>query len=298
MNLRPFQIGTPILNLKIKKDSLLIIEASSFQLAHSKFIKPDYGILLNISNDHLDWHGTMKNYINSKFKIFEKQEKKQFSFVSKNLKLEFKKRKLPGTLVSPNLNSYKKFKNKIENPYLKSNINDENMSYIFEMSKFLGVKRNLFLKSLNSFKGLPHRYEIFLKNKNCVFINDSKATTFQASKYALKNTRDIYWILGGLPKRNDKINLKNLKKNIVKVYLVGKNISFFKKQISKEVSFFVAKNLRNSVIQIIKDIKIFKRTNNTILLSPASASFDQFPNFEKRGDEFKKLSKFYAKKYI
>ena len=68
--------------------------------------------------------------------------------------------------------------------------------------------------------------------------------------------------------------------------------------ISKEVSFFVAKNLRNSVIQIIKDIKIFKRTNNTILLSPASASFDQFPNFEKRGDEFKKLSKFYAKKYI
>ncbi len=291
-------IGTPILNLKIKKDSLLIIEASSFQLAHSKFIKPDYGILLNISNDHLDWHGTMKNYINSKFKIFEKQEKKQFSFVSKNLKLEFKKRKLPGTLVSPNLNSYKKFKNKIENPYLKSNINDENMSYIFELSKFLGVKRTLFLKSLNSFKGLPHRYEIFLKNKNCVFINDSKATTFQASKYALKNTRDIYWILGGLPKRNDKINLKNLKKNIVKVYLVGKNISFFKKQISKEVSFFVAKNLRNSVIQIIKDIKIFKRTNNTILLSPASASFDQFPNFEKRGDEFKKLSKFYAKKYI
>lgn len=291
-------IGTPILNLKIKKNSLLIIEASSFQLAHSKFIKPDYGLLLNISNDHLDWHGTMKNYINSKFKIFEKQEKKQFSFVSKNLKLEFKKRKLPGTLVSPNLNSYKKFKNKIENPYLKSNINDENMSYIFELSKFLGVKRTLFLKSLNSFKGLPHRYEIFLKNKNCVFINDSKATTFQASKYALKNTRDIYWILGGLPKRNDKINLKNLKKNIVKVYIVGKNISFFKKQISKEVSFFVAKNLRNSVIQIIKDIKIFKRTNNTILFSPASASFDQFPNFEKRGDEFKKLSKFYAKKYI
>ena len=70
---------------------------------------------MNISNDHLDWHGTMKDYINSKFKIFEKQEKKHFSFVSKNLKLEFKK-KLPGTLVSPNLNSYKKFKNKIENP--------------------------------------------------------------------------------------------------------------------------------------------------------------------------------------
>ena len=63
-------IGTPILNLDVKKNSFLIIEASSFQLAHSKFICPDYAILLNISNDHIDWHGNIKNYINSKFKIF------------------------------------------------------------------------------------------------------------------------------------------------------------------------------------------------------------------------------------
>lgn len=68
-------IGTPILDLQIKKNSFLIIEASSFQLAHSKFICPDYAILLNITNDHLDWHGTMKNYIDSKFKIFQKQKK-------------------------------------------------------------------------------------------------------------------------------------------------------------------------------------------------------------------------------
>ena len=73
-------IGTPILDLNIKKNILLVIEASSFQLAHSKFICPDYAILLNISNDHLDWHGNMKNYFNSKFKIFENQKKNQFSF--------------------------------------------------------------------------------------------------------------------------------------------------------------------------------------------------------------------------
>ena len=68
-------IGTPLLDLKIKKNNFLIVEASSFQLAHSKFIRPDFALLLNITNDHLDWHGSMKNYINSKFKIFEQQKK-------------------------------------------------------------------------------------------------------------------------------------------------------------------------------------------------------------------------------
>ena len=71
-------IGTPLLDLKIKKNNFLIVEASSFQLAHSKFIRPDFALLLNITNDHLDWHGSMKNYINSKFKIFEQQKKNHF----------------------------------------------------------------------------------------------------------------------------------------------------------------------------------------------------------------------------
>ena len=71
-------IGTPILNLISKKIDFLIIEASSFQLAYSKFIAPDYALLLNITNDHLDWHGNMKNYIKAKFKIFEYQKKTNF----------------------------------------------------------------------------------------------------------------------------------------------------------------------------------------------------------------------------
>ena len=79
-------IGTPILSLNPKKNNFLIIEASSFQLAHSKFIKPDYAFLLNISNDHLDWHGSMKNYIESKFKIFELQKKPIILSLIKNLK--------------------------------------------------------------------------------------------------------------------------------------------------------------------------------------------------------------------
>ena len=84
-------IGKPILDLKIKKRDFLIIEASSYQLSHSKFIKPDYAILLNITNDHLDWHGNMKNYIDSKFKIFELQSKNQYSIINNRFRKNFKK---------------------------------------------------------------------------------------------------------------------------------------------------------------------------------------------------------------
>ena len=98
-------------------------------------------------------------------------------------------------------------------------------------------------------------------------------------------------------KKNDRINLNNLKNNIIKSYIIGKNINFFKKQIKNKIKYYIAKNLKNSIIQILKDIKLLKRDRNTILFSPAAASFDQFKNFEVRGNEFKRLIKLYAKKF-
>ncbi len=291
-------IGTPILDLKIDKNIFLIIEASSFQLSHSKFISPDFAFILNITNDHLDWHGNMKDYINSKFKIFKLQKRNQYSILNSKLKFEFKKRKLKGKLIIPSNKNYKKIKPKVQNIYLRSNINDENMSNVFSFTKLIGLSEKSFLKSLKTFKGLPHRYELFLKKKNCVFINDSKGTSFHATKFALKNSKNTFWIVGGLPKKNDKINLKNLKKNIIKSYIFGKNIKFFKKQIQNQTSFKVSRTLRGSIIQVLKDIRLFRKTNNTILFSPASASFDQFTNFEKRGEKFKELTKYYARKFI
>ena len=291
-------IGNPILNLKITKRNFLVIEASSFQLAHSKYINPDYSILLNITNDHLDWHGSMKNYINSKLKIFELQKKNQYSFLNKKFKKSFKKRNFLGKLIIPNLKEYKKIKFKINNSYLKSNINNENMSFVLKLSHTLKINNESFFKSLSSFAGLPHRHEVFFKRKNCTFINDSKATSFQATKSALENNKNIYWIMGGLPKKKDKFILKNLKKNIIRTYIIGLNINFFKKQLTNKVNYFIAHNLKNSIIQILKDIKFYKKKNNVILLSPASASFDQFSNFEERGVKFKRLVNHYARKYI
>ena len=291
-------IGTPILDLIITKNTYVVIEASSFQLAHSKFICPDYAFLLNITNDHLEWHGNMINYVNSKLKIFISQKKNNFALINEKLKKTFKKRNFKSKLIIPKVENYKKIKSQIQNNYLKLSINDENISFVYSFSKFLKINKKDFITAINSFVGLSHRYEIFLKKKNIIFINDSKATSFEAAKYALLNSENVYWILGGLPKINDKIILSKVKKNIIKCYLIGKNTDFFKKQIKNKVNFLITKNLKKTIIKILEDIKLFNIKNSTVLLSPAAASYDQFMNFEKRGDEFKKLSKFYAKKFI
>ena len=141
-------------------------------------------------------------------------------------------------------------------------------------------------------------HEIFLKLGKSTFINDSKATSFEATKLALSSSQNIFWIAGGLPKEKDKINLKHIKKNIIKSYIIGKNINFFKKQLKNKVKFIVTKNLKASIKNALRDIRLNKKDNNTILLSPGAASFDQFKNFEERGNEFKKLSKEYAQKFI
>ena len=291
-------IGTPILNIKNNEDKFVIIEASSFQLSHSKFICPDYAFFLNFSNDHLDWHGSKTAYLESKLKIFYLQKKKNFAIINKKFKKIFKRKKFLSKLVIPENKNYKKVKLKIDNQYLISNINDENMCFVYTFSKLIGINEKSFISSTNTFKGLPHRFEIFLKKRDVTFINDSKATSFKASQLALSSVKNIYWILGGLPKKGDKIKLEKLKRNITKCYLIGKNINFFKNQIEGKINFSITKNLNNSIIQIFKDFKLHKKNNKTVLLSPASASFDQFVNFEKRGEEFKTLCRKYARKFI
>ena len=291
-------IGKPLLSLNKVNNSFVIIEASSFQLSHSKFICPDFAIFLNFTNDHIDWHGSTNEYLNAKLKIFKNQNKNQYAFINNNLKIAFKKKNFKSKLIVPKIRDYKKIKSKIKNSYLTSNINDENVSFVFELSKIINISQKLFVKSIQSFKGLEHRFEIFMKKKNATFINDSKATTCESAIAAISGLKNIFWILGGLPKKGDKINLLNYKKNIIKCYLIGKNINFFKKQIEGKVSFSISKTLNRAINQILKDYESYKEKKCFILLSPAAASFDQFKNFEIRGTEFKKLCKTYARKFI
>ncbi len=291
-------IGTPILDIKNSKNSFIVIEASSFQLSHSKFICPDYAFFLNLTNDHLDWHGNKSHYLNSKLKIFRLQNKNQYAIINKKLKKNFIIKNFSSKLIISKTKEYEKIKYKIENNYLKSNINDENMSFVFTFAKLLKIKEKNFITAMKSFKGLSHRFEIFLKKNSITFINDSKATSFIATQSALSSLKNIYWILGGLPKKGDKLKVSKFKKKIIKCYLIGRNINFFKKQIKDKLVFSITKNLKNSIIQILKDCKLQKNIDRSILLSPSAASFDQFSNFENRGEEFKRLCNKYARKFI
>jgi len=292
-------IGQTILNLKVKKKTTIIIEASSFQLAYSKFIKPTYAILLNISNDHLDWHGNKKNYVDSKFKIFSFQKNKDFALIEdKNIIKRFKKEKKLSKLEIISSKPYQKIKHKILNKYLLSKANENNMPFIYKLSKIFKLNKKSFIKYSNTFKGLEHRHEIVYKKKNIVFINDSKATSFEACKYALQSNKNIFWILGGLPKIGDKFRFDNFKKNIIKSFIIGKHVNFFKKQIENKINFQVTRNIKRTLKLIFNEIKEDSIKNLTVLLSPASASYDQYKNFNERGLEYKKLVKFYAKRYL
>ena len=261
---------------------------------------PDIAIILNIKKDHLDWHGSFKNYVNSKFKIFDNQKSGDKAILQKKSLIKiFYNKKFKSKLIAAKEKNYLRIKDKITNDYLKLKVNDKNMVFVLELSKIFKISKNSFIKSINSFKGLPHRQEIFFRKRNLTFINDSKATSFESTKFALANRKNIMWIVGGLPKKGDKIQLGNSKKNILQAYIIGKYLNFFKRQLAGKIKLNTFNSLEKAVLQIIRDIKNLNTEKKiNVLLSPASASYDQFNNFEERGRKFKKLVKFYGNKYF
>ena len=289
-------IGNPILSLdKIKKKYIFILEVSSYQLQYSKIFHSKYAAILNISPDHLERHKNIKNYVKVKSKIFLAQNGSDYSYInsrnkfSKLIKNIFKSLKLKSKLISVNKSSCNLLLKKINNKYFESEGNIENLTFAYTIVKNFKVSDKIIIKALNEFKGLSHRQEVIFSNKKLLCINDSKATSFDACLQSLLNYNKIYWIVGGVPKYKDNFYLKKVRKKIIKAYIVGKNISFFKKQIGNNIPYIVSKNIRNAVNNIYKDSKLNENSKKTILLSPAAASFDQFSNFENRGTYFKNL---------
>ena len=293
-------IGKPLLDLKIKRKSIVIIEASSFQLSYTKFIKPTFAVILNISSDHLDWHNTMTNYKNSKFKIFSKQDRNDVALLNNKILINlFKKKNYLSKLKIVKKNTLSKIiKKKITNNYLVSEPNLENVTFAHQISKIFKIKKNIFYDAVNSFKGLPHRHEVFLKKNKITFINDSKATSFDSTKHALKNNKNIFWILGGLPKVRDNFNFQGVRSNIIKSFIIGKKTNYFKNQITKKIKYKISFSLKKAVKDVFKELVLMRGGNATVLFSPASASYDQFNNFVERGNQFKKITKDYAKKFL
>ena len=291
-------IGSPILfSNKYGKKNVLIFEISSYQLEYSRPFRSRHAVILNISPDHLDRHKNIKNYMKIKSKIFFAQKNSDYSYInaenkySKSIKKILKVKKLKSKLVNVKRSNCNFLLKKINNNYFRSRGNIENLSFAYKIAKNLKIKDKIIVDAINKFKGLPHRQEIVHSNKKLVCINDSKATGFDASFQSLSNYNNIYWIVGGLPKYKDRFYFKNIKKNIIKAYIVGKNISFFKKKIKGNIQYKISKNIKTALNDISKDLKYNPEKTNTVLLSPAAASFDQFNNFESRGNYFKSLIK-------
>ena len=288
-------IGNPILlEKKITKKTIFVIEASSYQLDYSKIFSSKYAMILNLSSDHIERHKSLKNYINAKFKLLESQTSKCFAYVKKDDELinkKLKSKKFKTKIVKVDMKKFDKFLKKIKNNYFFSDSNKENLSFVIAISKKLKLKKNLLFKTIQKFKGLKYRQQIIFKKKNLVIINDSKSTSFSSSISILKTSRNIFWLVGGIFKKGDKFKLgkKNLKN--VRAFIYGKNKKFFNKELKKKVKTKNFSNLNNAVKNIFSLIKNENLDTNTILFSPCAASFDSFKNFEDRGLYFNKLIK-------
>jgi UDP-N-acetylmuramoylalanine--D-glutamate ligase len=285
-------IGNPILSeRKINSKTIFVIEASSYQIEYSKIFKADYALILNISPDHLERHGTFANYVKSKFKLIRNQTNKNYSFFdinNKYLKKEVKKKKLNSQIINVDIRSINKYLTKINNQYFSTEGNKQNLSFIFAVARILRLNKINLFKTVNNFKGLKFRQQIIYKSKNMTLINDSKATSYSSSMNILKSLKEVCWIVGGIPKIGDKFLMSKKDCSNFKAYIFGKNKNSFVKELKNKVSYECFDNLKKALKKIILDIKLEKKYK-IILFSPSAASFDDFKNFEDRGKKFNNL---------
>ena len=288
-------IGNPPLNeKKISKNTIFVIEASSYQLDYSQLFSSKYSIILNIKPDHLERHKTLQNYVDAKFKLLDSQSKSCLAFVksddvliSRKLKTKKFNCKIVKVNTKKNYNDFLEIKNK----YFLTESNRENLSFIIELAKKLKLKNYLLQKTIKNFKGLKYRQQIILQKKNLTIINDSKSTSFSSSVGMFKKASNILWLLGGIYKKGDKLELKKKDLSNVTAFIYGENKNFFIKQLRSKVKFKNYKNLEDAVKNVFSIIKTKRSIKYTILFSPCAASFDRFKNFEERGLYFNRLVK-------
>ena len=288
-------IGNPPLNeKKISKNTIFVIEASSYQLDYSQLFSSKYSIILNIKPDHLERHKTLQNYVDAKFKLLDSQSKSCLAFVKSDdvlISRKLKTKKFNCKIIK--VNTKKNYINflEIKNKYFLTESNRENLSFIIELAKKLKLKNYLLQKTIKNFKGLKYRQQIILQKKNLTIINDSKSTSFSSSVGMFKKASNILWLLGGIYKKGDKLELKKKDLSNVTAFIYGENKNFFNKQLRSKVKFKNYKNLQDAVKNVFSIIKKKRSVKYTILFSPCAASFDSFKNFEERGLYFNRLVK-------
>lgn len=304
-------IGTAVLSLDAPQDdSVFVIECSSYQIDLAPSLNPSAGILLNLTPDHLDRHGTMEHYASVKERLVQNsddaiigvddvycqdiqqrllQSKVSTTSISAIVQLDdglF----LDESLIvraSDGLNSVVADLSGIET--LRGQHNAQNVAAAIAACHTIGLSFDEIANSLSSFPGLKHRMQPIARLDELLFINDSKATNAEATAPALKSYEDIFWILGGLPKDGGISSLSPYFDRVRKAFLIGEAAPKFAAELGDEVEFEIANTLELAVEHSTKSAKMFAAQSGrkaTILFSPACASFDQFRNFEIRGECF------------
>jgi UDP-N-acetylmuramoylalanine--D-glutamate ligase len=285
-----------------------VIELSSFQLDGMFEFKAEIAILMNITPDHLDRYGyDFQNYIDSKFRITQNQGKSDFLIywaddpvIEKELaKKEFKMTLLPfSDTLTENMTAYIDnkelfidYQNKtklmtIHELALKGRHNTYNSMAAAIAGKVLNIRKDVIRESLADFQGVEHRLEPVIKVSGINFINDSKATNVNSTWYALECMEtDVVWIAGGIDKGNDYSELFQVVKQKVKaVVCLGKDNKKIIESFRDKVPTIIE---TTSMEEAVRSSYYLAKKGETVLLSPACASFDLFMNYEDRGRQFK-----------
>ncbi|RKQ71715.1 UDP-N-acetylmuramoylalanine--D-glutamate ligase [Litorimonas taeanensis] len=307
-------IGRGVLDLdRMHSGSYFVVELSSYQLERTYSLRANAAVYLNLSPDHLDRHGDMEGYAQAKNRVFLNQLKEDAAIIGtddengQDLLCEMKAEKkavtipisakrsigsgvfvLGGKLFSTLGKRVEEVCNLSKAKALEGQHNWQNAAAAFAAVQSLGLNPRDIGKAILSFPGLSHRMETIGKAGKVRFVNDSKATNADAAKQALNSYDEIYWIAGGVAKEGGIEPLKPLFKNIQKAYLIGEAAKPFARTLSKsDTPYKLSGELRMAVLCATRDALESGAHNPIVLLSPACASFDQFANFEIRGDAFR-----------
>jgi UDP-N-acetylmuramoylalanine--D-glutamate ligase len=301
-------IGTPLVDhlMNKKNTDIIVAEISSFQLDLAKQFKPDVGVLLNISEDHLDRYDTYTAYEDSKWSMFKLQDASDKAVINQSIKgfdkkshglksmiFAFSSNKNILTAWGANIGSNdidvitKDVNHKIQTAQLKElqgGHNRENIAAAVLACLAAGADMNGILKGLKTFKNLAHRME-FIKTINGIsFYNDSKATNTDAVMRALECFgKNIILILGGREKDTDfSLLVKDVRQKVKTIVAIGESKTHIKDTF-KTVCRVKEAQTMNHAVQTAFDSAV---KNDIILLSPACASFDMYENYARRGDDF------------
>lgn len=306
-------IGTPILKLEVPADNRFhVIELSSYQIDLSPSLSPGIGILLNLSPDHIDRHGTMAHYAAIKERMIAASDVAVIGVDDTFCEeIALRRSHAGGPMVPVSLKaeraggihavgraivacgSDRRTLASLEGiGSLRGDHNAQNAAVAVAVALRCGLSEAQIQAGLNSFPGLAHRMEEIGRIGKALVVNDSKATNADSTEKALTSfERGIFWIAGGKPKEGGIAALEPYFGRIETAYLIGEAASGFAKTLEGKVPYVLSGTLEAALKQAAEDAANAKSSEPVILLSPSCASFDQFPNFEVRGDTFRALAK-------